>query len=160
MAACDAGKISLYIRSILFDLDVPQEAATILYEDNDGAIGMANAQKPTSRTRHMEVRYFALSEWVERDLLRLSRIHTGSNVADNFTKPLTRILFHRHADVSLGHIPPSYAPISKQRLGLPRHPIRNSKTPTIQTTPRPITAAAAMVYIASRWSQVLDQPFF
>ncbi len=35
MAACIAGKMCLYIRSILWDLHVPQEAATITYEDND-----------------------------------------------------------------------------------------------------------------------------
>ena len=34
MAACDVGRMSLYIRSILWDLDIPQEAATIAYEDN------------------------------------------------------------------------------------------------------------------------------
>jgi hypothetical protein len=49
MMACAAGHMSLYIRSILFDIGVPQEAATILYEDNDGATAMANAGKPTSR---------------------------------------------------------------------------------------------------------------
>jgi hypothetical protein len=44
MAACDAGKMSLYIRSILWDLHVPQEAATITYEDNNACTAMANAQ--------------------------------------------------------------------------------------------------------------------
>ena len=52
MAASDAGKILLFVRSILRDLDIPQEVATILYKDNVGAIGMVNAQKPMSRTRH------------------------------------------------------------------------------------------------------------
>ena len=31
MAASDAGKISLFVRSILYDPDVPYEAATFLY---------------------------------------------------------------------------------------------------------------------------------
>jgi hypothetical protein len=54
MAACDVGRMSLYIHSILWDLDIPQEAATIVYEDNDGWTAMANAQKPISRTRHID----------------------------------------------------------------------------------------------------------
>jgi hypothetical protein len=37
MQASDTGRMALYVRSILWDLDVPQHAATILYEDNDGA---------------------------------------------------------------------------------------------------------------------------
>jgi hypothetical protein len=34
MAACNVGQMSLFIRSILWDLDILQEAATIAYEDN------------------------------------------------------------------------------------------------------------------------------
>ena len=49
----------------------------------------------------MDVRYFALAEWFERDLLRLARVDTKSIVVDNFTKALSIILFHRHADVTL-----------------------------------------------------------
>jgi hypothetical protein len=39
-----------YIHSILWDLDIPQEAATLLYEDNNGCTAMGNTQKPTLRT--------------------------------------------------------------------------------------------------------------
>ena len=117
MAACDAGKICLFVRSIMHDLGIPQDAASFLYEDNEGAIAMANAQKPTTRTRHMDIRYFAIVDWVERDLLVLDYVHTSKNLADNFTKPLGRIQFHRHVDFILGHIPPSHAPLAKQRIG-------------------------------------------
>jgi hypothetical protein len=70
-SACDAAKMMLFIRTILWELGIPQHAATVVYEDNDGVTAMANAQKPSSRTRHMDIRFFALSEWVERDLVIL-----------------------------------------------------------------------------------------
>ena len=35
MAACDVGRMTLFVRSILWHLDIPQEAATVAYEDND-----------------------------------------------------------------------------------------------------------------------------
>ena len=111
MAACDVGRMCLFIRSILWDLDIPQEAATIAYEDNNGCTAMGNAQKPTARTRHIDIRYYALCEWIERDLIRLERIDTAINTADHMTKPLTRTLFHRHADYLLGHVPPLYSPV-------------------------------------------------
>ena len=47
MAAYDTGKMILFVRSILWDLDIPQEAATVLYEDNETCTAMGNAQKPT-----------------------------------------------------------------------------------------------------------------
>ena len=62
MAACSAGRMILFVRSILWDLGIPQAAATLLYEDNDACIAMANAQKPTTRTRHMDIKYNVLCE--------------------------------------------------------------------------------------------------
>ena len=47
IAACEAGKYLLYLRTILSEIGLPQTAATVLYEDNQGALLMANAQKPT-----------------------------------------------------------------------------------------------------------------
>jgi hypothetical protein len=55
MAAYDTGKMILFIRSVLWDLGILQEAATILYEDNDPFTAMGNAQKPTPRTCHMDI---------------------------------------------------------------------------------------------------------
>ena len=52
----------------------------------------------------------ALCEWIERDLIHLERIDTAINTADHLTKSLSRILFQRHADYLLGHIPPKYSP--------------------------------------------------
>ena len=56
MAAGDAGKIILYVSSILYDLCIPQPTASIIYEDNGGTTAIANASKPTTRTRHMNIR--------------------------------------------------------------------------------------------------------
>ena len=88
MEATVAGRMSLYIRSIMWDLEIPQEAATILHEDSDGTTAMVNAGKPTSRSRHIGIKYYAIQEWVERDLIILQRINTAINIADHYTKPL------------------------------------------------------------------------
>jgi hypothetical protein len=88
MAACDAGRMCLFLRSILWDLTIPQEAATITYEDNDGCTSMGNAQKPTSRTPHIDTKYFAFCDWIERDYIRLERIDTTINMTDHLTKAL------------------------------------------------------------------------
>ena len=116
MATTDVGRMCLFVRSILWDLDIPQEATTIAYEDNDGCKAMGNAQKPTSRTRHIDIKYFALCEWVERDLIILEWIDTSINIADHRTKILSRTLFHRHADYLLGHVPPKYSTVYRQAI--------------------------------------------
>lgn len=111
MAACDVGRMCLFAWSILWELDIPQEVATVAYDDNDGCTSMANAQKPTPRTRHIDIKFFALCDWVEHDLIILERIDTSINIADHLTKMLSHILFHRHADYLLGHVPPTYSPV-------------------------------------------------
>jgi hypothetical protein len=122
-AACDAGKMILFFRSILADIGVEQIDATILYEDNNGALLMANAQQPTRRTRHMDIKKFALLEWVEQDLLILTSIKTAENAADGLTKPLTKQLFYRHRDTIMGRRVPEYAVRSNTTKGTFHVPI-------------------------------------
>ncbi len=112
MGALDFGKILLYVHSVLWDLGVPQHAALVMYEDNDACTAMAMAQKPTPRTRHMDIKYQVICEWVERDLLHLKRIDTSINLADLFTKQLGTTLFYRHTDFVLGHVPPHYTTLA------------------------------------------------
>jgi hypothetical protein len=158
MAAYDTGKMILFIRSVLWDLHVPQEAATVLFEDNDGCTAMGNAQKPTPRTRHIDIKYFSLAEWVERDLMILERIDTSINMSDHMTKGLQTILFHRHADFLLGHVPPMYSPIYNSTIGTyTNHTVDiNHFVPPSFTTPT--TAAAARVH-APIVSDYIDSPW-
>ena len=146
MAACNTGKMILFIRSVLWDLRIPQEVATLLYEDSNACTAMGNAQKPTPRTRHIDINYFSLCEWVERDLVILDRIDTSINMADQLTKALQPILFHWHADFLLGHIPPMYSPLYHSIVGTyTNHSIDlDLYVPESFTTP--ITATAARVY--------------
>jgi hypothetical protein len=95
VAACDMAKMILFYRSLLADLEQEQTDATVLFEDNNGALLMANVQQPTKCTRHMDIKHFAILDWVEQDMLILETIHTSENVSDAMTKTLNRNLFYR-----------------------------------------------------------------
>lgn len=56
----------------------------------------------------MDIRHFAIQDWVEEDIIILEYIDSSSNSADTFTKPLGRTLFNKHCDVIMGRIPPNY----------------------------------------------------
>jgi hypothetical protein len=101
-AACDAAKQILFFRSVLDEMRIQQHHATPLYEDNAGALLMANAQQPTRRTRHIDVKKFAILDWVQEDLLLLKAIKTSDNAADNMTKILGPQLFYHHTDTIMG----------------------------------------------------------
>ena len=111
IVACEAAKVILYVRSILDDMGVHQNEATTLFEDNQGALLMANAGQPTKRTRHMDTKHFAIQHFVDTDLLTLHRISTSDNESDAMTKNLPRTLFYRHLDYIMGKVIPDYVNI-------------------------------------------------
>ena len=104
VAASETGNMVLYVRSILNDLGLYVKHATPMHIDNSGARQMANPQKPTRRTKHLDIRYFALTKWTERDLIILKPIPTSDNNSDALTG---RQLFTRHKSTLLGHSRPT-----------------------------------------------------
>ena len=60
------------------------------------------------RTKHLDIRYFACTELMERDLIVLKPILTSDNNSDALTKALGRQLFTRHKSTLLGHCRPTY----------------------------------------------------
>ena len=74
----------------------------MLFEDNMGAMLMANEGHYSRRTRHIDIKYFALMEWVDADWMKLARIPTQHNATDSFTKATGRIKFHSHMDYLMG----------------------------------------------------------
>ena len=108
-AAADAGKAALYLRSILHELGVEQLLPTVIYEDNNGARLMTNAQQPTRRTRHVELKQFAVLQWVEDEQIIFGDIGTAYNISDSLTKQTGRTKFHQHHDLLMGRLRPKYA---------------------------------------------------
>ena len=56
----------------------------------------------------MDIKAFAIQDWVERDLIILQRINTSDNEADSMTKATDRTLFYRHNDFIMGKVKPAY----------------------------------------------------
>ena len=128
-AACDAGKAILYVRSILDEINAPQDTATTLFIDNNGALLMGNAQQPTRRTRHMDLKKFSLLEWIKRDLMIMKQIKSSDNSSDVMTKQTGRQLFYRHFDYIMGRIKPPYVKANS-------HNTDNSQISTINVNNR------------------------
>ena len=56
----------------------------------------------------MDIKYFAIQDWVDQDLIVLKRIDTSDNEADTLTKCVGRTLFYRHNDYIMGRNIPEY----------------------------------------------------
>ena len=88
---------------MLKELGFRQKKPTVIYEDNQSTIHVVNSRAPTARTRHIDIRYFAIQDWKEQGDIVLKHIPGKINPADDFTKPLGRLLHGRHARRIMGH---------------------------------------------------------
>ena len=61
---------------------------TWLLGDNQSAIFTASNPETTQRSKHLEIRWFRIRDYIKNGLLGVRHIPTGDNVADFFTKSL------------------------------------------------------------------------
>jgi hypothetical protein len=109
ICAVQTGKMVKYLRTVLHQLGFTPSGPTVIYEDNQAAI-VVNSSKPTPRSRHIDTQHYAIQGWKARNILRLEHIPGMLSPADALTKPLARILHHRHSRHMMGHYgPPAYA---------------------------------------------------
>ena len=116
-ATCEAAKSIRYVCSILNKINVPQKEETTLFINNQRALLMADAQQPTRRTRHIDIKHFKIREWVEQDILTImKRINTHNYRSNAMTKALPHGLFYRHMDRIMGQEIPSYVSMDSTLL--------------------------------------------
>ena len=92
-ALSEAGKLTLNVQSILEELGIAQYEATPMYEDNKGCLHMTQNHKSTKSTRHIDLRHFAVVDWVAQNLLAVKKISAKDNSSGTLTKSLRKIIF-------------------------------------------------------------------
>jgi len=64
---------------------------------------MINENKPTPRSRHIDIQHFAIQEWQSNGSIKMFYIPGVINPSDQATKALGWTLHHRHVRRSMGH---------------------------------------------------------
>ena len=79
----------------------------VLHQDNESTIKLAkNGRRSSSKqTRHIEVRYYFITDHIDRDRVRVSYCPTGDMLADYFSKPLQGSLFRKFRNLILNVSP-------------------------------------------------------
>ena len=73
-----------------------------VFEDNNGALELANAPKMRPRTKHIALKYHHFRQAVSDKRVRIKPIDTKEQLADIFTKPLYKPLFEYLREQFLG----------------------------------------------------------
>jgi hypothetical protein len=98
IAAVTAAKQARYLCTVLKQLGFHQTKPTVIFIDNLSALKIINDNtSPTDRTRHMDLRFFAIQDWREAGDIVMSHI------SDDLTKPLGWVLHSRHCRRIMGH---------------------------------------------------------
>jgi len=87
MSAASAGNNTVWFQEFLKELGFPQ-GTTVMYEDNEACIKLSKNPQEHSRTKHIQVRYHVIRQYVQDGVIKMVYIPTKSQLADSLTKSL------------------------------------------------------------------------
>ena len=73
------------------------ESPIEIFCDNEGAVTLAQEPRSHKCTRHILRKYHYIRDVVASGEVVINRVHTDANLADPFTKPLTRTKHDSHS---------------------------------------------------------------
>lgn len=96
IALAEAAKECVWIKKLHKEI-FPKSAdeAVIIYEDNQSAIKLAENPIHTNRSKHIDVRYHVIREYVKNNVITLQYLPTAEMIADIMTKSLGKVLHAR-----------------------------------------------------------------
>ena len=85
-----------FVAQLLLFLDVEVELPVNVWVDNVGAIFMSENVTSSTRTRHMDTRWWFVTNWQEEGLVKVQFVRTANNISDVGTKNVNVETFERH----------------------------------------------------------------
>ena len=98
MSAASAANNVIWFREFLRELGFEQGTTTV-YEDNEACIKLSKNPQDHSRTKHIQVRYHVIRQYVEDNAIQLVYVPTKSQLADSLTKSLSGSSLRSHVEV-------------------------------------------------------------
>ena len=102
VALSEAAKEIKFIVQILESMKMKVELPIIVRVDNVGAIGLSKNLSTSQRTKHIDVRYNFVREFVEDEFIKIIFVKSKENHADIFTKNTNREVFEKHVENFVG----------------------------------------------------------
>jgi hypothetical protein len=94
----------MFVKQVFEYLEVKISLPIQVMVDNIGAIFLTENQSVSQRTRHIDVRYHFVRNYVEDGVVQINFVRSEDNDADLFTKNLGTEKFKRHSSKILGDI--------------------------------------------------------
>ena len=102
VAISDVLPQAIYTANFLEE-QLQQQVTPLLYQDNKSTIAMIeNGRASAETTRHINIRYFFISDYLQQGLVNVEHLGTKEMIADYYTKPLQGEDFVKHRDHIMG----------------------------------------------------------
>jgi hypothetical protein len=96
MAIAAAGSEVKWLIDLLQELDLfNTERPAIIYTDSQGAEAIANNDVNHGRTKHIDIKYHWIRDYVQKKVFKLEHVKSEEQLADIHTKALPRPVFER-----------------------------------------------------------------
>ena len=98
MTLADAAKQVIWLCHLLYVMwksEIYEKKMTTIYKNNKDSLNLTANPIFHSRTKHIQVRYHAIRDYVERGEIRLQYIQTNKMLADSLIKALNQIKFEQ-----------------------------------------------------------------
>ena len=98
LAAC----VATWVRKFMVGCGFKPDGATLIWEDNQGAISLSHDPTQHSKARHIYLKEMFVREKVRSGEIILKYIRSKDNLADFFTKLLPRVAFMKFRKMLMG----------------------------------------------------------
>jgi hypothetical protein len=97
-ALSSAVKETIWLRMFMNEIGFPQQAPTMIQQDNQSTISLAHNPMQHNRTKHIDIAHHHIRECIEENKIAITYIPTSEIIADVMTKVLMRIKFEHCRD--------------------------------------------------------------
>ena len=106
VAVSETAKTGIHLKQLLSEVGADLELPIKVDMDNQGALFMGKHDVNNKRSRHIDIRYHLIRDWIQKQLISLRYLATDFNIADLLTKGLdvNKTVQHR---TSMGVVEPS-----------------------------------------------------
>jgi len=96
MAVSEVCADIMFLKQVLEFVGVSIQYPIEVHVDNVGAIFLANNATTGPRTRHIDIRYHYVRDFIEDCVIVVRFVPSGKNDADPYTKNTTEAIFNEH----------------------------------------------------------------
>ena len=96
VALSNAAREGLFLKQLMYDIELGPKRPIIIYEDNQSAIKTSQNRIHNNRSKHIDIAHHFIRQQVEKKNFQVIHIPTTEQTADIFTKSLGAILHDKH----------------------------------------------------------------